>query len=347
MFRRSLINVLLLLLILAGLNWLYTHTFYKKDLEEKAAEAVRIRQTQEVTDIYYFGESSNVSFAETDSVTSSISELTNLFYPSLTITNINKYATHAGIYKEWIKMIDLRKKKPEALIITLNLRSFDAAWIHSRLETQLQESLVLTRPYPRLMNRFLLSLQAFDNKTEQQREQDMKKEWRTTRLEFPYPAPYQTVAEWDEAMARGTYLRPDGSWDMDKIALACHYIKGYAFNLNAQNPRIRDFDQITAWCERNKINLYLNLMAENIAYADSLVGKDLVFLMRQNRDYLVKRYSGGVCRVIDNLELVRGREFIDQNWTTEHYNDRGRMRIAKNLAESLKEKYKNEYKLAY
>jgi hypothetical protein len=142
-------------------------------------------------------------------------------------------------------------------------------------------------------------------------------------------------------------LNPDGSWDIKKIELACHYIKAYAFNLDDRNVRIRDFDNIKKWCEEKNVLLYLNLMAENIQYADSLVGRDLVFLMRQNRDYLVHRYQGGNCKVVDNLEKISGSEFIDQNWTTEHYKFRGRMKIAAHLADSMKIKFNKEYKAAY
>ena len=341
------IKIFALLLLLAGLNLIYKYTLFEKDLAEKCAEALKIRRTQDRTDLYYFGESSNITYGTMDSIKHSISEITGFFFPGLKITNINKYATHAGTYKHWLKEIDLKKKKPAALIVTLNLRSFDAAWIHSKLETQLQESVVLTRPFPDLFNRFCISLQSFDNKTEQQRELDMLEEWRTKRLILPGEFRYKTVAEWDYATSQGAYLQVDGSWDMPKIALACHYIKGYAFNLDETNPRIRDFDEINDWSNRNEINLYLNLMAENVHYADSLVGKELVFLMKQNRDYLVKRYTGKYCKVVDNLEQVPGKEFIDQDWTTEHYYYRGRMIIAKNLADSLKSQFKNEYKRAY
>lgn len=347
MLRKIIIRFILLLLVLTGLNFIYKITFFEHDLQEKSKEILEIKKTQAKTDIYYFGESSNVTFKPGDSTQYSISQLTNFFFPSLRITNINKYATHGGIYKHWIKEIDLKRKRPAAFIITLNLRSFDAAWIHSDLETALQESMVLTRPYPDLFNRFCLSLQAFDNKTERQREQDMLDEWKTKPLHFPYTFKYATTADWDHAMAQGTYLKPDGSWDMEKISLACHYIKGYAFNLDEQNPRILDFDNIVDWCNENKINLYLNLMAENTEYADSLVGKDLVFLMKQNRDFLVKRYTKGYCKVVDNLELVRGKDFIDQNWTTEHYDYKGRMQIARRLAEILRSQFNNEYKPAY
>lgn len=337
----------MLVIIIAGLDLVYNFTLYKRDLNEKCEQIVEVKAKQAATDIFYFGESSNFNVRETDSIKNTISEITAFFFPTLTLTTINKPATHAGIYKQWLKQINVNEKKPKAVIVTMNMRSFDAAWIHSRLETQLQESVVLAQPYPNIINRFFLSLQAFDNKTEQQREAEMLKEWERTPLVFPFAFKYKTVREWDNGMAQGTYVKADGSWDNEKITLACHYIKGYAFNIREDNPRIKDFDEIADWCNKNKVNLYLNLMAENIEYADSLVGKELVFLMKQNRDYLVKRYQKNNCIVVDNLELVNGLEFTDQNWTTEHYGYRGRMIIAKNVAKALSKQFSKEYKNAY
>ncbi len=347
MAKKIIIKICMLIVIIIGLDLIYNFTLYKRDLNEKCEQIVEVRAKQKETDIFYFGESSNFNVRETDSIKNTISEITAFFYPTLTLTTINKPATHAGIYKEWVKQIDVSEKKPKAIIVTLNMRSFDAAWIHSRLETQLQESIVLAQPYPNIINRFFLSLQAFDNKTEQQREAEMLKEWETKPLVFPFPFKYKTVREWDNGMAQGTYVKADGSWDHEKITLACHYIKGYAFNIREDNPRIKDFDEIAHWCNKNKVNLYLNLMAENIEYADSLVGKELVFLMKQNRDYLIKRYTKNNCVVVDNLELVNGKEFTDQNWTTEHYGYKGRMIIAKNVAKALNKQFSKEYKNAY
>jgi hypothetical protein len=347
MFKAIVIKLFFLLLIMTGLNFIYNITLFDKDLNEKCEQALEIRNKQSNTDIFYFAESSNFNSRETDSIQNSISEITNFFFPSLKITAINKPASHAGIFKQWLTQINVNKHIPKAIVVTLNLRSFDAAWIHSRLETPLQESMVLTKPYPNIVNRFLLSLQVFDNKTEQQRDNEMLHDWETTQLKFPFSFKYKTVREWDNAMAQGGYLKADGSWDDEKIILACHYIKSYGFNIFENNPRIKDFDAISNWCHQNKINLYLNLLAENIEYADSLVGKELVFLMKENRDFLVKRYSKNNCTVVDNLELVSGKEFTDQSWTTEHYGYKGRMVIAKNLATTLKKQFNNEYKIAY
>jgi hypothetical protein len=82
--------------------------------------------------------------------------------------------------------------------------------------------------------------------------------------------------------------------------------------------------------------LYLNLLAENTEYARDLVGPVLVQIMRYNRDFLLNRYGSkkGVT-IVDNLELLNGLDFSDQNWTTEHYGYEGRLKIAKNLAKAM------------
>lgn len=339
--------MVLLVFIITALNLIYNGLLYEKDLKEHSKEQYDIKRLQPKTDIFYFGESSNITYTDSDSIKTSIADLMNFFFPSLQVTMINKSASHAGIFKHWLNCINLKENKPKALVVTLNLRSFDAAWIHSKLETPLQQSVVFTRHLPNLINRFALSLQAFDNKTDRQRDKAILKDWEKTKLRFPYNFKYNTVRQWDDGMAREGLYKADCSRDSSKTALACHYIKSYAFNITENNPRIKDFDAIADWCQKNQVKLYLNLLAENVEYADSLVGKELVFLMRQNRDFLVKRYSKNNCEVVDNLEWVPGTYYIDQNWTTEHYNYKGRMIIAKNLSESLKKQFKNKYIKAY
>ncbi len=348
MVKKIVIRILLLVLIVFALNEVYNATFYQDDLNEKCEQIAELKRTQSKTDIFYFAESSNFNTRENDSIQSTISDMVNFFYPTLKVTAINKPATHAGIYKHWLKQINTKLKKPKAIIVTLNMRSFDAMWINSVLETQLQESVVLAEPRPNIINRFFLSLQAFDNKTLKQREQTMLDDWEKTKLVFPFEFKYTTVREWDYGTNYDHfYKNADGTKDEAKTIMACHYIKAYAVNINEKNQRIKDFDEIAEWCNKNRINLYLNLMAENIQYADSLVGKELVFLMKQNRDYLIKRYQKNNCVVIDNLEKVAGIEFTDQTWTTEHYGYKGRMIIAKNVAQTLKKQFEKEYKNAY
>ena len=348
MIKNILIRILGIAAIVTVLNFVYIFTVYPINLRDLCEHVLVMKQKADSTDVLYFAESSNFNARENDSTYKSISELCNLHFPKLNIHAVNQPASHAGIYRYWLTQVDLKEHKPKAIIVTLNLRSFDAAWIYSRAESSLQESIALLRPFPPIVNRFFLSLQAFSDMTDAEREYLMLQSWKNEKLNFgKIDFKYKTVREWDDGMAQGTYLKADGSWDHDKIILACHYIKGYAFNINEQNPRIKDFDFIASWCEKNNIPLYYNLLAENTEYADSLVGKELVFLMKENRDFLVKRYNTKNCKVIDNLETVKGIEFTDQTWTTEHYGYKGRMIIGRNLADKLKEQFKSEYIKAY
>src|SRR3954466_11475714 len=109
MVKKGFIRLFYLICIIGVLNVIYSLTFYERDLREKSPEILKIRSAVDSTDIYYFGESSNVTFAPDDSTKKSISDLISLFYPSLRITNINKYATHSGIYKYWVKEITNRQ----------------------------------------------------------------------------------------------------------------------------------------------------------------------------------------------------------------------------------------------
>ncbi|MBA3901414.1 MAG: DUF4843 domain-containing protein, partial [Bacteroidetes bacterium] len=47
--------------------------------------------------------------------------------------------------------------------------------------------------------------------------------------------------------------------------------------------------------------------------------------------------------VVDNLNEIKDEEFIDQDWTTEHYTETGRKLIAKNVASALKGFYPEQF----
>jgi hypothetical protein len=342
--KKIIIRILLLGVIVALLNFVYKHTLWMGDLYEHADMLEEVLKQQDKCDILYFGESSDFHTDSTDKSKKSISHFTADHFPGLKMGAASRPAMHAGVYKDVIRHIS-PDAKLKTLVFTLNMRSFDATWINSSLESYVLKTRIMYRMYPPIINRFLFSLNDFENKTEKEREQDMLKQWETDELHFPYPFKYKNVREWDKAMADGGHLNPDGSWNQPKIDLACHYIKAYAFQIDTNtNPRLQDFDEIVSICKEKNLNIVFNLMAENVQYADSLVGKDLIYLMKQNRDLLVNRYRGKGVIVVDNLEAVNGKDFVDQNWTTEHYKEKGRTIVAKNLAEGLKKLYPGEYK---
>ena len=342
--KKLLIKLLILGMVLISLNYAYIFSFYEKDLSKNSDIVNKvINEENENADIIYVGESSNVTFRGDDLDKRPISAFLKDYFPRKKIGNITKEAAHAGIFYHLLNIIP-ENYPVKTVIITMNLRSFDAGWIYSDLETPLQKSLVLIRPYPPLFNRMMLSFKDYEIKSETERQAQIFEQWKTDSFSMPYPFQFKDVIDWDSMTNKKGILNPDGTRNQELTELACNYIKTYAFQIDTlKNPRIRDFDKIVALAKDRNWNLVFNILAENTDKAMDLVGKDLVFMIRKNRDLLVSRYSKNGVIVVDNLEDIPNEEFVDQNWTTEHYAEKGRRQIASNVAFALKKFYPKEY----
>jgi len=343
-WKKIALRLVSLLLLFIVMNLVYKGLFYEKDLQKYSSIINLVRDVPCDADIIYLGESSNNTVRGDDLDKRKISDFISDFYPGLALYDLTKPAAHAGIFKVLLeKMPD--ETEVECVIVTLTLRSFNAQWIHSPLETSLQKSLVLLRPYPPLVNRFLLSFKAYEIKSNEEREEDFKKQWEKDKLHFPYEFPHENVRDWDRWMAYKGIPDSSGKSDRALTELACHYIKAYGFQIDTlRNPRIADFDAIVDLARERGWKLVFNLMAENTEKALELVGEDLIFLMNQNRDLLLDYYGAKGVLVVDNLTCVEDEQYIDQNWTTEHYAEKGRKTVAKNVAEAIRSIYPDEYR---
>ena len=331
-------------MLLVAMNWVYTKWFFEKDLLEHSDIIELPRQVvADSCQVVYLGESSNNTYGYAESDHRKISAMVSAYFPKVRVGDMTKSASHSQIYYNMLKQVP--KDAPvETVIVTMNLRSFDAGWIYSRLETALRKQIVLLQDYPPLMNRFLLAFKAYPIRSEEEWDAIARKHWKKDPLDFPYDFEWNNTHQWDSAMAWGGWHDFEGQRDQQLTELACHYIKSYAFQIRDDNPRIKDFDAIVDLCRERGWHLVFNLMAENVDKANELVGKDLLFLMKQNRDYLMQRYDTQEdVTVVNNLDLVRDVNFIDQDWTTEHYYGEGRHIIAHQVAQALRQYYPNEY----
>lgn len=341
--KRLIYKFVLLALVFVVLNFIYKYTFFEKDLRDHSEVIELVWAVPQNTDILYIGESSNTSARADDIDKRSISDMTQDFFPALQLRDITKPASHAGIYKELLENIP-EDHQISTLIVTLNLRSFNAQWMYSLQETSLQKSMVLINKYPPLLNRFLLSFKAYDIKTDMERTQQFKDKWEEDILEFPYPFPHKNVSEWDRYQAITGIKDVNNKRDEDKTILACHYIKAYAFQIDTNSHiRLDDFNEIIELANDRGWNIVFNLLAENTDKAKFLVGDDLLFLMEENRKKLLKYFEDRGAIVVDNLYAVEDMQFTDQNWTTEHYAEKGRKTIAQNLAIGMKDLYPEDF----
>ncbi|NQU35486.1 MAG: DUF4843 domain-containing protein [Bacteroidetes bacterium] len=342
-FYKIILRVVLFAVIIVIMSFLYDYFLSEKDIQTHSDIINLSRDIQYDTKVIYIGESSNITFQNTDLDKRPISSFVADFFPELKMADITLPASHAGIYKVLLNKIN-KESEINTVIVTLNLRSFNAQWIYSKLETSLQKSLVLLNDYPPFFNRFLLSFKAYDNKTETERKEQIDQKWKNELLKFPYNFPHRNVTEWDNWMASTQYINDQNDTTQKNIELACHYIKAYAFTIDTfTNPRIHDFDKIIELSKKRGWNLIFNLMAENTEKAQSLVGKELIYLMEHNRKILTDYFQKKGVTVVDNLNAVENIQFIDQDWTTEHYAEVGRKTIAQNVAQKLKQFYPDKY----
>lgn len=343
--KKLLSRIGLVLVLLVVLNWVYSKWFFEKDLR-KHSDIVEL--SWDVTDdscrIIYVGESSNNHFGDEESNHRKISDFVSDYFPKVKMGDMTHSASHAQTYYYMLKHIPA-SSKVETVVVTMNMRSFGPLWIYSKLETALRKQLVLLEDYPPLVNRFMLGFKAYPIKTEEELDSLTRQHWREDPLVFPFDFEWDNVYQWDSATAWQGRHNYEGEYDPKWTELVCHYIKSYGFQIRDDNPRLKDFDDIVALSRKRGWNLVFNLMAENVDKANGLVGKELMYLMKQNHDYLLDRYGhlDGVT-VVDNLNLVRDVDFIDQDWTTEHYYEDGRRIIAGNVAKALKAYYPEEYR---
>ena len=333
--RKLLFKTLMALLLLAALDVLYYFTLYPKDLEKHCSLMEVSQRAKDGVDIVYLGESSNRSSSKSDTDKRYISTMIGDLLPDHHVGNLSKDACHAGIYYDILRNIP-RRSNVKTAIVTVNMRSFATEWLYSELEPALRKEQVMMRKGPALYRRMLLAFLPSTSWTEEERSDLMRMGFEQETLTFPYPFPYRNAIEWDTAVGRYCVLFDGSRPSLDTIALACHHIKHFAFNLNDNNPRIKDLDNIVTLCQKRGWQPVFNILAENVDQIDSLCGPDLLFLLNQNVQYVIDRYEAMGVITVNNLTAVRDTSFIDRDFPTEHSDQTGRMTIAENVAATLK-----------
>ncbi|CAN5743096.1 hypothetical protein BH11BAC7_BH11BAC7_18190 [soil metagenome] len=325
--------------VLALADVIYVRWFYYNDVVEADATLLfRLDSLQKKCDVLYFGESSNATYSPADTCALSISQLIQRQCPQIKLGTLEHGAYHAANYLALIKNIKTGAKV-KTLIVTMNLRSFGIGWINSTLETPLMKANVMYRMYPPVIKRLMLALSDYDTKPQDERGKEMIDHWRKDQLNVAPDFPYKTTYDWNDARCYSTAdTFPDGTQNAPQKDLACNYIKILGFSIDTlSNPRVKDFDEIVRTAREKNLHLVFNLVSEKIDYADSLVGSELVSIMRQNRDLLLNRYNKDGVIVVDNLELVEAADFLEPDVVSEHYNQVGRLGIATHVvAKALK-----------
>jgi hypothetical protein len=325
--KKIALRLVLIALIVFLSNLIYKNTTYADDLKSDANILSKFRNAQDKADILYFSSSPNATFADgIDSDRRSISSIVNDSISEFTIMSVDTGAIHAGVFRRLIEMIT-DNSQTKKIIIHLNYRSLGVGWIQSRLENAIQKEMPFYSNYPVIMSRYLQGLNAYEAIALPERERIMLNHWATKPL--PYAAPKNTVKNW-------TAVEKWGDWTNPKRQLADHYIKNYAFTIEEENPRLKDYDAIVQLCADRDIELIYVILPENIEEGEAMVDKDLTQLMIANKNELKKRYEDKGVQVVDCFGLLPDEDFLERTFPSEHYFQRGRQQIALQIIQALK-----------
>lgn len=297
---------------------------YKEFIWTEASQLFQVEKVKNC-DLVYTSASSNFSQAAHDQDLRKISQMLEGELHDTQVEAFNIPGSHAGTHNLLLRLIP-EKSHVKTVVVTVNLRSFGADWRHSEFETPQNKKQVFYNQRPHLLNRILVSLNAYDNKTNMEREQEKLAEWESSPL--PFEAPRNSVSEW-------CAVEKWGDWRQPKRQLADQFIKQYAFVLVDENPRIKDFEDIAALCKKREWKLVFHILPENIERTVELVDQDLADLMQQNATWFTTKFQKEGITVVNNISLLPDSCFTDRDFPTEHYNDLGRMAIAKEIAKAL------------
>ena len=327
-------KLLLFIAIMVVLDIIYYFTLYQKDIRENCSLMEISMQAAKGMDIVYLGESSNHSFSEDDTDKRCINEMIEGLLPGHHVGKLSKGACHAGVYYDILRNIP-NDSEVKTAIVTVNMRSFTSEWIFSNLEPALRKEQIMMKKAPALYKRMLIAFKAYPTWTEKEQSKLINRGFMKQTFTFPYPFPYQNASEWDYGVGYYGILYNGVQPSLDSVAIACHYIKNFACTLDDKNPRIKDLDNIVKLCEKRGWQPVFNILAENVDQIDSLCGPDLLYLLEKNVQYVIDRYEKMGVITVNNLTSVRDADFFDRDFPTEHYDQNGRMTIARNVAEAI------------
>lgn len=326
-------KISLFALLLIGMNECYQRTAYPMYVAAHADQLLQVEKVKNC-DIVYTSASSNFSPDEWNESKKKMSQFMAEAYPDMLVEAFNIPASHAGTHLQLLRRIPA-ESQVQTVVCAVNLRSMGADWINSELETALNQQAVMYADRPPLLNRLLVSLNAYDHKSVEERHLLRDEAWNNTPL--PDYAPEANVSAWCAAPKWGDWRDP-------KRQLADQFIKQYAFVVDENNPRVQDFDQIAILAQRRGWNLVFSILPENVQLADTLVGKLLTRMMRENANWLEQRYKAMGVLVVNQLEALPSGHFVDKDFPTEHYDEAGRKHIAMNNAMALRKFHPTKYR---
>lgn len=335
--QKTATKLLLITVLIIVLNAIYGHWLWYDDVDRYADTLENLWPHQDRSQVIYFGESSNFHQEFADTPKQRISGYLDGLLPQIEVGTVDNAGLSPASFLHIMRHIP-KQGPTRAVVVGMNLRALGPTWIYDPNSNYLHRANALIAPGPRLINRFFIALKWYDYRDAKQLAASMEMAWKQP-LDCGGKCPYPNTNDWNRGVANGGVLRGDGTWDPDKIAMACHYIKNYGFNIDlADNGVIQDFDQMVMLARERGWRLYFHLLPVNLEEANQLAGNELCAIILHNAQLLTDRYHQpeNQVYVVDNVQLLPDSAFTDRKFPVEHYHNWAKWRCAARIAKEMR-----------
>jgi hypothetical protein len=270
--------------------------------------------------ILYFGDSVIGSAAASDKDKSSITDMLARLKPGISIADLSRSANHVGLFEAMIEHIARSRKRPEAVIIPINIRNF-SPWYDRRPEFQFEKEIFyLTAPSP-LVAYFYKPLAVF----------------RAINVNaVPFAEYYQTPV-YRGAKKIGTigdFIHTTYAVETQEN-IASGFIFAYMFEIDPHHRQLESIRNMADLADRAGIKTYYYITPIDHVRGEKIHGEEFRKQAEKNTEL--------VCAILEEKNhschnfafSLNPDHFSSPILPSEHLNEKGRMFIAKEVAKML------------
>lgn len=319
------IRLLVLAVIIVLGSVIYQFTIYPQKLEKEGwLKDLVSERINKKSDIYYFSSSPNHAAAPYDTAKTQIGEFIQEALPHRTISIIDTSSIHAGIFIEILKRLP-EEKLPKEIIMNLNIRSFGAHWMYSDLENSLQRNLAYWNENPGIINHLNIALKNYNYTSPGDLAGKIEHQKRLEQL--PLPNEHSTINRWIYDLKK---LNPENK-------MGPLMVDNFAFVIDKKNKMLGYFSEVVSWSKSKGIPITFVILPEDLNGMEAHVGKQLVELVKENKQFLINFCKTKNVRCVDLCNTLESKFFFE-NHPTEHYNLEGRQFVGKSIASFISPK---------
>jgi hypothetical protein len=272
--------------------------------------------------ILFFGDSIIKAYAENDKDKSSIPEMLAKVDSRLKIGDMSSPGYGLGVFEAMVSHIENSDKKPKAIIIPINLRSFSPQW-DMRPEYQFEKEIFFLT-HGKFVFYFSKPLGIFHAININSVNQDTFRK--------------QPIYYGDTVVGEvGKYEDKAQLPNIDSSVVKDFYIYDYMGNLKTNHRKLQSLRNIALIAKENGVKVYVYITPIDYEEGAKLVGQDFIKQTKYNAELVCSISTENGLPCLNLAFAVRDADFATHVLPNEHMKEAGRKFVAQKLADFIKD----------